>query len=197
MDPSAWNVHSMGFLGRPVQHKCYRGSVTQSLAMALGQAGHRSTWTKVSRFLTTSPRMMESLVSAGVDRSAEWKPTFAEDLGRIPLKDSRGVLFVGRLDPAKGVELLLNSWTSTVAERWGSLSIAGAGPLAQSWRLRASHDPSIVWRGTLSPAEVRAAMAEAQLIAIPSIWFEGFPRVAAGGGFPRPTSYSLEWYGVQ
>jgi glycosyltransferase involved in cell wall biosynthesis len=163
-----------------IQHACYRGSRAQSALMALGQVVHRPTWRLVSRFLAASPHMEERLVSIGVppDR-IEWRPTFAEDVGATPMPTGGGIAFVGRLEQAKGVDLLLRAWTSAVAERWGRLVIAGDGPLSERVAAKAADDPSIEWRGSLDAEGVRAVMRESRVVALPSLWFEGFPRVAA------------------
>lgn len=163
-----------------VQHACYRGSRVQSALMGVGQVVHRSTWRLVSRFLAASPYMEERLVSIGIaaDR-IEWRPTFAEDVGATPLPATGGVAFVGRLEQAKGIELLLRAWTPAVAARWGRLDIAGDGPLAAVVSARAREDPTVHWHGALDAEGVREVMRRARLVALPSLWFEGFPRVAA------------------
>lgn len=163
-----------------VQHSCYRGSRGQSALMALGQSVHRPTWRLVDRFLITSPRMRTNLVAAGVDdEKIEWRPNFAADAGPAPLPQRGPAVFVGRLDVAKGINLLLDAWTPTVAARWRKLIIAGDGPLAPKVAHRASMDRTVEWRGPLSGVAVRDAMREAQLVLLPSLWFEGFPLVAA------------------
>ncbi len=190
-----------------VQHGCYRGSRVQSTAMVIGQAVHRPTWQLVSRFLTASPHMDDRLVSVGVPRERiEWRPTFAEDVGPSPLPPTGGVAFVGRLEAAKGVELLLDAWSSEVARRWGSLVVAGAGPQEGLVQARAAADPTVHWRGNLDGDGVRSVMHDARLIAVPSLWFEGFPRVAAeamsagrpllmwrGAGFSRLAADGAGW----
>lgn len=163
-----------------VRHGCYRGSVCQSAIMAIGQTVHKSTWRMVSRFLVASPHMEERLISTGVRASSvEWRPTFAEDAGVTEPPADGGVTFVGRLEQAKGVELLLRAWTPAVARRWGRLVIVGDGPLAGVVAARAAKDPSVEWRGRLDACDVRDAIRGCQVVALPSLWFEGFPRVAA------------------
>lgn len=163
-----------------VRHACYRGSHTQSAAMAIGQVVHRPTWQLVGRFLVASPKMCERLESTGISpERIQWRPTYAEDHGALDAPPSGGVAFVGRLEPAKGVGLLLDAWTPAVARRWGRLEIAGQGPLAGMVADRARRDPTVVWRGALDGRGVREVMLAARLIALPSLWFEGFPRVAA------------------
>jgi glycosyltransferase involved in cell wall biosynthesis len=190
-----------------VKHACYRGSAAQSGIMAIGQMVHKSTWRMVSRFLITSPQMRDRLESTGVRASRiEWRPTFAEDAGITKLQSDGGIAFVGRLDQAKGIELLLRAWTPKVAQRWKRLVIAGDGPLAGRVAAAAEADSSVEWRGHLDPEGVRAVIRGANLVAIPSLWFEGFPHVAAeamsigrpllmwsGAGFSRLADADAGW----
>ena len=115
-----------------VQHGCYRGSYTQSALMAVGQVVHRPTWRLIDRFLVTSPHMQEMLVGEGIPiERIESRSTFAEDRGVEDLPIEGPVVFVGRLEHAKGVDLLLEAWSPDVAAHWGRLIIAGDGPLAE------------------------------------------------------------------
>ncbi len=190
-----------------VQHGCYRSSRPQSAAMVVGQVVHRSTWRLVDHFLVASPHMQARLESTGVSASRiSWRPTYAEDAGVLQQPDRGPVLFVGRLEKAKGIQLLLDAWTPLVAGRWGQLVIAGDGPLAGQVAARAGGDDSIAWAGSLDGDGVRALMRKARLVAIPSLWFEGFPRVAAeamsvgrpmmfweGAGVSRVTQSGVGW----
>ena len=85
----------------------------------------------------------------------------------------RDVLFVGRLDEAKGVDRLLDAWAVAGSER--RLVVAGDGPLGD--RVRA--DPRVVALGQVSPAEVGRAMDDAAYVVVPSRVFEGYPLVVA------------------
>jgi glycosyltransferase involved in cell wall biosynthesis len=190
-----------------VRHACYRGSRPQSAAMAIGQVVHRRTWRLVSRFLVASPPMFDRLVSTGISPDRlDWRPTFAEDQGAAPLTTDGGIAFVGRLDEAKGVDLLLKAWTPDVARRWGRLVIAGSGPMQGIVESRALDDPTVDWQGSLDSVAVRKLMRAARLIAIPSMWLEGFPRVAAeamslgrpllvwdGAGLGRLADFGAAW----
>lgn len=163
-----------------VRHGCYRDSKGQSMLMAAGQVAHRSTWRLVNRFLITSPHMRERLDGLGIDgERIEWRATFAEDLGQDVLSLQGPLLFVGRLEYAKGIQLLLDAWTPNVAARWGKLVIAGNGPLATLVRDRSAADPSVEWHGALDGKAIRNLMRASRLVAVPSLWYEGFPRVAA------------------
>ena len=161
-----------------VTNACYRGSRVQSAVMAVGQTAHGPTWRRVSRFLVTSPHMTEGLVRQGVPiNRIEWRPTYAADPGVSPPPTHGGLVFIGRLEQEKGVELLLNAWTPAVARRWTRLVIAGRGRLADVVEAKSADDPTIQSMGLLTASEVQSAIRASTLVALPSLWFEGFPHV--------------------
>ena len=49
--------------------------------------------------------------------------------------------------------------------------------MAQDVEAAAAANPNVEWRGSCSPAEVLAAMADARMVVFPSLWYEGLPRV--------------------
>jgi glycosyltransferase involved in cell wall biosynthesis len=160
-----------------LQHGCYRGSRLQTLPMVVGRALHQSTWRSVDRFLVLTSFHASHLESLGVPAERiVIRPTSMADPGAAS-KPRKDILFVGRLDPEKGVELLLDAWAQ---RKFGDrrLIIGGDGPLAPLVRERAAVDDSISYRGRLSPSEVAAAMESAAAVALPSVWLEGLPRVA-------------------
>jgi glycosyltransferase involved in cell wall biosynthesis len=81
-------------------------------------------------------------------------------------------LFVGRLEPVKGVDILLDAWRIAVGRGCeGHLSIVGSGSLAESMR-RSIADPALAGRTTLLPpadaGEVAGYMAAADCLVVPS-----------------------------
>lgn len=190
-----------------VQHRCYRSSRPQSTAMAVGQMVHRSTWRQVDQFLVSSPHMQTRLAATGVPLARiAWRPTYAEDVGAVPQPSEGPVLFVGRLEQAKGITLLLDAWTSKVAELWGQLVVAGDGPLRGLVIERSANDATVLWAGSLPPSRVLEHMRRSRLVVLPSLWLEGFPRVAAeamsvgrpmmfweGAGVSRVTQFGTGW----
>src|SRR5690606_16150282 len=95
-----------------VAHRCYRGSLAGSAAVAHMVAHHRrrGTWaTEVDRFIVLSDfaRRKFAQASFAVDRMVV-RPNAVDDPG--PPSDSRrrGVLYVGRLSEEKGVAVLLD-----------------------------------------------------------------------------------------
>jgi glycosyltransferase involved in cell wall biosynthesis len=160
-----------------LRHGCYRGSRLQTLPMVVGRAMHESTWRSIDRFLVLTTFHAEHLAALGVPEGRiVVRPTSAPDPGEIT-PPGNDVLFVGRLDAEKGVELLLDAWERRPRDS-RRLVVAGDGPLAELVRTRAHRDPSITFAGRLALDEVAAAMESAAVVALPSVWLEGFPRVA-------------------
>lgn len=162
-------------LGLPaVRHGCYRGSRLQTVPVTIGLDVHRGTWNEgVARFLALTPFMRDMLVSYGLpgDRITV-RPTWVPDPGE-PSPPGSDVLYVGRLDEAKGADRLLDAWAAAGSRR--RLVIAGDGPLGE--RVRA--DPRVVALGQVPPEEVDRAMGDAAYVVVPSRVFEGYPLVVA------------------
>lgn len=168
-------------LGLPaVQHGCYRGSRAQTVPMTVGQVVHRRTWRDgVARYLALTPFMREQLVAAGIPRERiTLRPTWVPDPG---VADGRGrdVLFVGRLDEAKGVDRLLEAWRRGGRDSGRMLRVAGDGPLAGEVERAASMDTTVTWLGRLEPSAVATAMRDSAYVVVPSRFFEGYPLVVA------------------
>ena len=141
--------------------------------MALGQAIHRGTWHGVDRFLALTPFMARRLEVAGVPTSRiTIRPSWVDDPGQS-MPGGRDFVFVGRLDEAKGVRLLLQAWGPNRDGR--RLVIAGSGPLQEEVVAAARRDSSIVYRGEISRPDVMALVRTATAVILPSLWFEGFP----------------------
>jgi glycosyltransferase involved in cell wall biosynthesis len=168
-------------LGLPaVQHGCYRGSRAQTVPMALGQVAHRGTWRRdVARYLALTPFMRDKLVVTGVPAERiTIRPTWVPDPGDAGAP-GRDVLYVGRLDEAKGVDRLLAAWREAGPASGRRLVVAGDGPLAADLRGAAEADRTVQWLGQVDPTAVAAAMAGAAYVVVPSRVFEGYPLVVA------------------
>jgi glycosyltransferase involved in cell wall biosynthesis len=170
-----------------VVHSCYRGSTVQSAAMAAGQFAHRGTWRSVDRFLALTSFQAGELVRLGINAArVSVRPTAAPDPGP-PTPPGRNVLFVGRLDEMKGAQDLLAAWARTDPPPGARLRIVGEGPLLKPlWRTAACMS-TVDLLGRLDADGVAAEMRDAALVALPSLWYEGMPRVlveALGHGRP-------------
>ena len=173
-----------------VQHGCYRDSIVLSVPAAGTIALHDRlrTWSRtVDRFVVLSEFAAERLVRGGLPSDRiELKPNFVADPGprACPAAASATVLYVGRLSPEKGVELLVEAWRE-LGDGPLELLVVGDGPL----RDRLARRPAARLRlaGQLPAAEVRRQMLAARALVLPSVWYEGQPMAvleALAAGLP-------------
>jgi glycosyltransferase involved in cell wall biosynthesis len=80
----------------------------------------------------------------------------------------RGMLFVGRLSPEKGIDVLSTAWQACSGM---SLRVAGGGEAGASLEAR----EGIALLGKQTTAQVQQEMTAATALVLPSICFENFP----------------------
>ena len=156
-----------------VIHSCYRDSASQSLVLAASLAVNRGNFAAIDRFVAVSQSLKEALGGSHLpqDRIVV-VPHGIPDPGRSgPL--GRDVLFLGRLEPEKGVSELLSCWRDSGAAA-GRLLIAGSGRLEKQVRIEAASMDNVRYVGQLAPGEVQAAIAGALAVVVPSIVPESF-----------------------
>ncbi len=101
------------------------------------------------------------------------KGNAAPDAGLGPEQPERRIVFVGRLSPEKGADLLLR-----VAPRLDAqIEIIGDGQ--ERSRLAAEAPQNVTIRGWLDHEAVIDRIKGAAAVAMPSRWYEGFPMVLA------------------
>lgn len=184
-------VDCLGRLPAPgVVHRCYRGSAALSaVAGAAILTGRRlGTWTTaVDRLIAPSQTVRAALLGAGVaPERVVVKPHFAADPGARPAPPSasRDVVYVGRLAPGKGVEVLLEAWRRARPPGLRLLLI-GDGPLRGE--LEPAAPPGAMFLGYRPREEVGERMLAARALAFPSLWPEPFGMVlieALAAGLP-------------
>lgn len=165
-----------------IAHGCYRESRTASTAVTALQVIHRliGTWSKrVTRYIALTEFGREKFIQCGLpaERIAV-KPNFVDPIPAVGSGegDDAGhyALFVGRLSPEKGVELMLEAWQDPACSL--PLMIVGDGPLADSVRQAAANNPRIRFIGQQPPEAILGIMAAARFLVFPSVWYEGLPR---------------------
>jgi glycosyltransferase involved in cell wall biosynthesis len=117
-----------------------------------------------------SPALIEQIYN-GIDLPAQ-----------SPATSDRRLLFVGRLEAVKGVDVLLRAFARIHrAHPEAELVIIGdgerRGDLEQLAEKLGTHD-SVRFCGWTSEAGVRSALAESTALVIPSVWPENLPTVA-------------------
>jgi glycosyltransferase involved in cell wall biosynthesis len=173
---------------RAAVHRCYRGSLAQSAAVAGMVQMHRAlgTWQhKVTRYIALNDFCKSKLIEGGLpaDRISV-KPNFV-DLPTPQARERHGFLFVGRLSIEKGIDVLANA--ALQLPEGATISIAGTGPEAA--RLQSINNIEML--GALPPSAVYEQMARAKALLLPSIWYENFPRTlveAMANGLPTIAS---------
>ena len=84
-------------------------------------------------------------------------------------------LYVGRLDRAKGIYLLVDALEPLAGSYDLKLTIVGSGPSESDFRRRCADCEWIEFTGHVSPQEVANRMAASDLLVVPSIWLENSP----------------------
>ena len=169
-------------LGCALKHGCYRGSRLQTLACVLSTKIHRMTgvYGKLHYICLTDFNREKLLNLKQIKPERVFvKPNFVEcGPGPIVPEESRlnQVIYAGRLDKLKGVDVLLAAW-----KRMGPdaprLILCGTGPM-EAWCADFIRDNSlsnVELRGFLPNAEVRRLIARSKALILPTQWYEGFP----------------------
>lgn len=165
-----------------VLHACYRGSHSQTAVVAAMLTTHRmlGTWQKqVDAYLVATEFYRNKFIEGGLPAERlHVKPHFVDP---DPSARANGpgdyALFIGRLDPEKGVPLLLKAW-----ERLGHipLKIRGSGQLLSAVLSAASANPSIQLVGRLTEQQLTELIKGARFLVWPSQgYYETFGFVAA------------------
>lgn len=170
---------------RGVMHGCYRESKIQTGVLAGMLTTHRvlGTWrNKVTRYIALNEFCRQKFIQGGLpaDRIVV-KPNFV-DAGPASLNgERRGALYVGRLSQEKGIRVLADAMRKLQGRV--ALTVAGTGPQAD---LLAGL-PGVTLLGALPSDQVLRLMRQAQMLVLPSICYENFPRTlveAFGCGLP-------------
>lgn len=128
---------------------------------------------EISRRFSPDPTRLH-VVSPGIDYDL-----FAA--GEVNSGERRGILFVGRLVPEKGVSVLLKALSQmTTPPAWEpTLTVVGAGRIASALESEARDlGISATFTGPQTPAQVAELMRRAAIVVVPSVCQEGLGLVA-------------------
>lgn len=162
-------------LGCAVKHKCYRGSLAQTLICVIGTKIHR--WTGIYgkiNYIALTEFNKERLLQLKQIKSERVfiKPNFTFALPES-FEEERArkyYLFVGRIEEIKGVRLLVKAFSRMPSKL---LRIAGKGPLREELESKASSN--ITFLGQVEHSELMREMSGAKAVILPSQVYEGFP----------------------
>lgn len=180
-------------LGRSPIHgvcrRCYRDSLSASFTVAAMLSVHRllGTWRrKVTRYIALTDFAKSKFIEAGLpaDRIVV-KPNVIDipsdlpELPPLPPDHPPHVIFIGRLSPEKGVDVLLRAWAllqSDPSAPPAELHIIGDGPERPFLEKLAHSTPAhpIVFHGALPRPLALAHLRQSSHLVFPSLWYETF-----------------------
>lgn len=163
-----------------IVHRCYRGSVAGTSAVATMQTIHRArrTWqTRVDKYIALTEFARQKYIEGGLPADKILiKPNFVYPDPGAGSGGGGYALFVGRLSPEKGIDTLLAAWEHLHQNI--PLKIIGQGPLADTVKEAVSRLSNVEWLGTLTLEKLYEIMGKAEFLIFPSAWYETFGRVA-------------------
>jgi glycosyltransferase involved in cell wall biosynthesis len=167
-----------------ILHGCYRGSVGQSAVVSAMSAVHRlaGTWDNhVDRYITLTENSRRICVAGGLAASKiAVKANFTEDQHVAGTLDGprQGALFVGKLTDDKGLGVIVQAWEGSSVP----LRILGVGAWQERLKTAGFHAD-----GQQPQTVVAEAMRRAEVLIVPSLWYETFGLVvieAFAAGLP-------------
>lgn len=168
---------------RGILNKCYRNSVSQSSVLATLLSSHRLLDTynsKVTRYIALNNFCRDIFIKGGLSPELIMiKPNFTDI--KAPLSEHAGnPLFVGRLSPEKGIDILVKAVSKTNNI---NVDIVGTGPLETDL----TNIQGINLHGWQEKDNINELMRNAAYLIMPSIWYETFGLViieAFANGLP-------------
>ncbi len=161
-----------------LRHGCYRGSRLATLPVTVNMIVNRHRWwSGVASFFCVSGTQKKILIRAGMPaQRLVVKHHFVPDPGIRRTGPGEHVLYLSRMDEAKGVRLLIAAW-DLIAASGGiemPLVLAGAGPLGEEVTRWARDREDVQYLGLQSKAECRKLTAQAAVLVMPSVLMETF-----------------------
>lgn len=152
-------------------HGCYRGNRLATATLLASQ--YLTSRRSIALYYAPSAFSRELFVEHGIpSERIVVKYNSVADFGMGAGGDA--VLFVGRLSPEKGIDVLLDAWSNGRVRR--PLQIIGDGPLSPKVSAAAQQNGSIHYLGRLSHVDVLRHLDNARCLIVPSIWYETFGR---------------------
>jgi glycosyltransferase involved in cell wall biosynthesis len=178
-----------GQLWSSVRHRCLQGSLVASTLNAAATTYHRLAgyFDLIDAFVVTNRFMYDMLLKVGfsADRLVEI-PTFVDGDRFRPAPEGAADnywIYVGRLEPAKGVHILIEALARLAQRRPHELPqtvVVGGGNEKYRAELQrqaqeAGLAPRITFTGEVATDRLLTLLASASLSIIPSLWYENLP----------------------
>lgn len=158
-----------------IKYRCYRGSRLQSILASLAFAYYKKTnvWQYIDTCCVLTEFQRNFVLSQGIAADKIWyKPNWLAPFTEPPQKNRNGYIYIGRLEEAKGISYLLESWINL--PQHFELTVVGTGPLEEQLIRTYGHQTNIHFRGQLTGAETSALQASARFTIHPSLCYESF-----------------------
>lgn len=155
-------------------NKCYRHSLIQSAVAQMAFWFYRVTkaFAQIDYFFVLTDFQKEKVKSLGIDESKIiLKPNSISFNVKSRHDQKKHYLFVGRLEEAKGIDLLLDVWEKL--DNRFVLTIIGGGDRENILKRKYAKE-NIIFRGKCSREETRNSIASSKYLIQPSIWYETF-----------------------
>jgi len=162
-----------------IKHKCGSKSWLWTLAMLSVINLHQKNKTfkrYIDKYIALSNFSRQQFIQAGYDgKKIEVKPNFINFDPGARKEVGNYALYVGRISPEKGLDVLLEAWKKTGHLE---LKIAGNGKELEEFRLYSKRNSlNINFLGQISNAEVFKLIKKSLAVIIPSRCNENFPRI--------------------
>ena len=168
------------FAAPAVRNRCYRNSYSGSMVVASMLTIHKlmNSWNRaVTRYFTLTQFAKQTFVDAGFDADKiSVKPNFIDTRLQPAAKSEirHEAVFVGRLSEEKGIRSMLEAWKTVPGDF--KLKVIGDGPLEHLIRDASNQQSNIEFIGRLDLAKTLEAIRCAEMLIMPSIWYETFGR---------------------
>lgn len=168
-----------------VKHKCYRGSRVQTLACVISTLFHRAIGTyKRLHYICLTEFNKEKLLHLNQIKESQVfiKPNFVNSEKNILPYEQRKdqMIYVGRLEEIKGIDVLLDAW-KLLGKDAPELLMCGKGPL-EDWAkefVKTNQLDKVKILGFVPNTEVRKMIGESKALVLPTKVYEGFPMTIA------------------
>ena len=188
-DGSPCQLCVQGNLYFSIKHCCLQGSSVASMLNALSTWYHRGMgfFDLIDKFVVTNKFMYEMMLEAGYPKGRlVCIPTFVDETVFHPNPDfskSNYFVFSGRLEPVKGIDVLLDAFSALRIKRPDmkfKLKVAGHGESKYLEQLKTRCKNLILndyvdFMGNLGTADLSTLLAGALFSVVPSLWYENLP----------------------
>lgn len=164
------------------RYKCYKGSRILSILASRSQVEYLNFLKSASKIFVLNNVAKSLLIENGVDSNRIiQKRNFCQDryiesIGKH--QPTKLVIWVGRIDVAKGLSELIKAWNeSNLPNNGFVLNVIGDGPLKEELANAQQFNKSINFLGIKNSKQLDKLYSKADFLLISSRWLEGFPTV--------------------